>query len=69
MYNGYTEARKKANIKYMQDKTDNIQLRLPKGTKERWRAAAELAGISMTKYVADAVEKQIDLDKIKNKNG
>ena len=59
MYNGYTEARKKANIKYMQDKTDNIQLRLSKGTKERWKAAAELAGMSMTKYVADAVEKQI----------
>lgn len=59
MYNGYTEARKKANIKYMHDKTDNIQLRLPKGTKERWMAAAELANMSMTKYVANAVEKQM----------
>lgn len=68
MYNGYTDARKRANIKYMQDKTDNIQLRLPKGTKDRWKNAAELAGMSMTKYVADAVEKQMQLNKIKNKN-
>lgn len=55
----YTEAQKKASIKYMQDKTDDIRLRLPKGTKDRWRAAAEKAGISMTKFVQDAVETAI----------
>lgn len=56
----YTEAQKKAAIKYMQDKTDDIRLRLPKGTKERWKAAAEKAGVSMTKFVHDAVEAEID---------
>ena len=64
-YNGYTEARKKANIKYMQDKTDNIQLRLPRGTRELWKEAAELAGYSMTQYVKMAVEKQMEEDKMK----
>ena len=52
----YTEAQKRAAMKYMQDKTDDIRLRLPKGTKERWKAAAEAAGVSMTKYVHDVVE-------------
>ena len=52
----YTEAQKKASIKYMQDKTDDIRLRLPKGTKDGWKAAAEAVGLSMTKFVQDAVE-------------
>lgn len=52
----YTEAQKKASIKYMQDKTDDIRLRLPKGTKDRWKAAAKAAGVSMAKFVRDAVE-------------
>lgn len=56
----YTEAQKKAAMKYMQEKTDNIQLRLPKGTKDRWKAAADTAGVSMTKFVQDAVEAAID---------
>jgi predicted DNA-binding protein len=59
----YTEAQKKAAIKYMDEKTDNIQLRLPKGTKERWKAAADAAGVSMTQYVREAVEAAIAAEK------
>ena len=59
----YTEAQKKASIKYMQEKTDDIRLRLPKGTKARWKKAADNAGASMTKYVLDAVEATIDKDR------
>ncbi len=59
----YTEAQKRAAMKYMQDKTDDIRLRLPKGTKERWKVAAEQQGISMTKFVQDAVEAAIDKEK------
>ena len=55
----YTEAQKKASIKYMQDKTDDIRLRLPKGTKDRWKAAADAAGVSMTKFVQDVIEEAI----------
>lgn len=55
----YTEAQKKASMKYIQDKTDDIRLRLPKGTKDRWKSAADAAGVSMTKYVQDAVEATI----------
>lgn len=37
-----TEARKRANIKSMHEKTDNIQLRLPNGTKDDWKAAVAM---------------------------
>ena len=57
----YTEAQKKASIKYLNEKTDDIRLRLPKGTKDRWKAAAERTGVSMTKFVQDAVEDVIAL--------
>ena len=59
----YTEAQKNAAIKYMQNNTDNISLRLPKGTKDAWRAAADRAGLSMTQYVRQAVETAIERDK------
>jgi predicted DNA-binding protein len=59
----YTEAQKKASIKYMGEKTDDIRLRLPKGTKERWKAAADAAGVSMTQYVREAVEAAIAAEK------
>lgn len=53
----YTEAQKNATMKYLQEKTDDIRLRLPKGTKDRWKAAADAAGYSsMTKFVQDVVE-------------
>ena len=55
----YTEAQKKASIKYLQEKTDDIRLRLPRGTKERWKAAADAAGVSMTQFVRDVVEAAI----------
>lgn len=61
-YSGYTDARKRANIKYIKDKTDDIRLRVPKGTKERWQAAAAERGISMTRYVVDLVEADISRD-------
>ncbi len=55
----YTEAQKRASIKYIQEKTDDIRIRLPKGTKDRWKAAADLAGVSLTRFVQDAVEAAI----------
>lgn len=52
----YTEAQKQASIKYLADKTDDIRVRLPKGTKDRWKAAADVAGVSLTVYIRAAVE-------------
>ena len=53
----YTDAQKKASIKYLKEKTDSIQIRAPKGTKDRWRVAATERGKSLNQFIADAVEK------------
>ena len=59
----YNEAQKRASIKYMQEKTDDIRLRVPKGTKDIWKAAAEMAGAaSMTQYVVEAVADRMRRD-------
>ena len=55
----YTEAQKKASIKYLREKTDSIQIRTPKGTKERWRAAAEDHGKSLNQFIVDTIETEI----------
>lgn len=52
----YTDAQKKASIKYIQEKTDDIRIRTPKGTKERWKQAADAKGMSLTQFVIEAVE-------------
>ena len=56
----YTEAQKKASLRYMQEKTDDIRIRAPKGTKERWRAAAEAAGISLNQFVLKTINEKIE---------
>ena len=61
-YNGYTEARKRANLKYIAEKTDDVRLRMPKGTKDRWRSYAQKSGKSMTAYIHDAIDAQIAYD-------
>lgn len=52
----YTDAQKKASIKYIQEKTDDIRIRTPKGTKERWKQAADARNMSLTQFVIEAVE-------------
>ena len=56
----YTEAQKAASQKYLGEKTDSIQIRTPKGTKECWREAASAAGTSLNRYIMDAVEEKIE---------
>lgn len=60
----YTDAQKRAAIKYMQESTDDIRIRAPKGTKEAWKAAAEAAGApSLQRYIINAVEAAIEAGK------
>lgn len=55
----YTEAQKKASMKYLKDKTDSIQIRVPKGTKDRWKTAAEAHGKSLNQMIVDTMEAAI----------
>lgn len=55
----YTDSQKQATIKYLQEKTDDIRIRVPKGVKDVWRSAAQLRNMSLTQFVVSAVEKEI----------
>lgn len=59
----YTEAQKKASIKYMREKTDDIRLRVQKGLKEKWMQAADQRGVSMTQFVINCVENELKSEK------
>ena len=52
----YTEAQKRAAEKYTSEKLDDIRLRVPKGTKDIWKAKAEAQGKSLQRMIIDAVE-------------
>lgn len=56
----YTEAQKKASIKYLKEKTDSIQIRAQKGTKDRWRAAASDRQKSLNQFIVETVEAKIN---------
>lgn len=56
----YTEAQKKASIKYLKEKTDSIQIRAQKGTKERWKNAAARLGKSLNQFIVETVETEIE---------
>ena len=56
----YTDAQKKASIKYMSEKTDDIRLRVPKGSKNKYKSEAEKRGVSMTQFIVGCVEKEIN---------
>lgn len=56
----YTQAQKRASIKYLKEKTDDIRLRVPKGLKEKYKKEAKKRGISMTKFIVQCVEKNIE---------
>ena len=59
-----TSEKQKAYVKkHQQEKLDEIKIRPPQGTKDRWRAAAEVAGVSMQKYIIEAVEAAIQAEK------
>ena len=57
MGGNYTEAQKRASIKYLKENTDDIRIRVPKGTKEVWKATATKSGKSLNQYIIDCVEK------------
>lgn len=51
-----TEAQTRAKNKYRKKAYDMIQIATPKGTRDRWRALAELEGKSLTAYIVSRVE-------------
>ena len=56
----YNEASKKASIKYMAEKREDLKLNLPKGKKEKYKAYAASKGVSLTKLITDLIEKDMN---------
>lgn len=56
-YTGYTQQQNKANQKYTKEKRDCLNLNLPKGTKDLWKAQATEKGYkSLTAYITELIE-------------
>lgn len=52
--------KQKAYAKKHLEKLDEIKIRPPKGTKERWKQEAESRDKSLNQFVIDSVEKEIN---------
>ena len=57
----YTEAQKKATYKYMQSQ-DRIEIKLPKGSKEKIKTHADQMGESVTGFISRAINETIAND-------
>lgn len=62
----YTEARKAGNRKWDAANLDRISVAAPKGTKERWKAAAAAQDKSLNQLIVGAVDNQISQDRHKD---
>ena len=54
-----TPAQRRASNKFIKEKWEQIVFKKPKGTKARWKAAAEKAGMSFAGFIVNAVEEYI----------
>lgn len=60
-YNGFTEARKKANEKYL-NSLDEIKVRVPKGKKQIIKEAALINNETMNEFIVKAIDNRINQD-------
>lgn len=51
------ERNKNAIKKYLNEKTESIQIRVPKGKKENYKEQARQNGLSLNAYIIDLIEK------------
>lgn len=49
-------SRDAANWAYKQRSYDHLHIQIPKGTREQLREVAEAAGVSVNRYILEAVE-------------
>lgn len=56
------DAKRRARQKYIDEKTDEIKLRVPKGNKERIQEHAQKQGESTNAFIYRAINETIDRD-------
>ncbi len=55
----YTEAQNRATQKYIRENLEEIKFRVRKGDKEKYKSAAENAGLSMARFFLTAANEKI----------
>lgn len=55
-YNGYNDAKKRANNKYLSEKVDSITIRVPKGKKNQIASYAEQHELSVNAAINKMIE-------------
>lgn len=63
-YKGQTEARRKASAKYLKETVENIQVRVPKGDKQKYKDHADKMGESLNSFVIRAMNETIQKDNL-----
>ena len=58
----YTAAQNRATQKYIRENLEEIKFRVRRGEKDRYKTAAERAGLSMAKFFLDAADEKIVRD-------
>lgn len=56
----YTEAAKKATIKYQKKAYDRLELKVKKGEKEKIQSRAAELGISVNAYISQLIQQDIE---------
>lgn len=55
----YNEAQKRASVKYLAEKTDSIQIRVPKGKKDEYKAFAAERGTSLNALICELLDREM----------
>lgn len=58
----YTDAKKRANAKYLSETVEDVRIRVPKGQKAVIKAHAEKMGESMNQFVIRAIDETMQRD-------
>ncbi len=59
----YNETRNKITQKYIKTHLDDIKFRVPKGQRDYYKEQAEAFGLSLTKFIIQAMDEKISRGK------
>lgn len=55
----YSEAQKRATMKYQKNNMEIISIRYRFGIRDRWKKAADISGMPLSEFIRQAVEEKI----------
>ena len=58
----YSEAGKRATMKYQKNNLDTITFRVPKGKREEYRNYAESIGLPLSTFIIKSIEEKMEKD-------